>query len=467
MFESPQDMSRVARSVLRSEQDYGNPRTHRGIPIAVPPGARLVRPVQITDHVTTTVQQLYWPGILVYWDAGFQEFLAIDDTLAFGEGDCWIRISTPSDWTLRSDTYIAYPSGDNPVDGKPIFVVRGREQFGADFYFVEGDVVDMPVWDKDDILLVNTNPGPIGVANLHSVITSYGRKLLTIYFGGSVGNSGNQSAERPLTIKSSFHSIPGLVAPGTFLLPGNGDDLVLTRGESAVFAPLSDQWMCIAWAHCCDTAVSSGSTGGGGGGGAVTEIGSGTGVDGSLTIAGLTVPTDGFMVVALGYNATTGLGVATWGATTLSNDAAGEYASGAGLVGVRLYTGPVTAGTHDLTITGTASGDWVARAYLLTVTSQSLDVAGFANGTGTTPNSGSLAPAAASGEVGMGFVVTEGPDSDLDGSWDAPYINDGHTGTSTVRLSAATYIPTATTAESASKTGITSRNWLALQAYYK
>jgi len=90
------------------------------------------------------------------------------------------------------------------------------------------------------------------------------------------------------------------------------------------------------------------------------------------------------------------------------------------------------------------------------------------------PSSGATATTSQSDELLVGGIGTEGPDGDAAGTWNGDTTDNnqrlGTTGSgaaSNITVAAATKIVSATGTYTASKTGITSRDWVAAIATYK
>lgn len=101
------------------------------------------------------------------------------------------------------------------------------------------------------------------------------------------------------------------------------------------------------------------------------------------------------------------------------------------------------------------------------------DKSSVGTGTGTSPSSGATAPLAQADEICIGAVGTEGPVEDAAGTWSNSFNagqRDGTTGggaASNITVSEGYLIVAATTAQTAAKTSITSRDWAAAIATYK
>ena len=107
----------------------------------------------------------------------------------------------------------------------------------------------------------------------------------------------------------------------------------------------------------------------------------------------------------------------------------------------------------------------------------SVDKSASSSGTSTTPSSGATATLSQADEAVFGLIATEGPVTDTAGTWTTGASNvsgnenrDGSIGNgaaSNVTVSGAAEIVSATTAQTAAKTGITSRDWAALIISFK
>lgn len=102
-----------------------------------------------------------------------------------------------------------------------------------------------------------------------------------------------------------------------------------------------------------------------------------------------------------------------------------------------------------------------------------LDQTAVATGSSTSPSSGATAATAQAYEIVVGAIGTEGPGGDTQGSWSNSFQPVAYVGTtggaaaSNVSLSLGYKIVSATGAQTAAKTGITSRQWGAATATYK
>lgn len=133
-----------------------------------------------------------------------------------------------------------------------------------------------------------------------------------------------------------------------------------------------------------------------------------------------------------------------------------------------------------ITVTGMTTGDSkVAQGYIvrgLHATSP-FDASSTGTGTSTSPSSGASATLAQSDEIVIGGVGTEGPYEDTAGTWttgtgnvsgnEKRYGTTGGGAASNITCSVAAEIVSATTAQTAAKTGITSRDWAAAVATFK
>jgi len=102
-----------------------------------------------------------------------------------------------------------------------------------------------------------------------------------------------------------------------------------------------------------------------------------------------------------------------------------------------------------------------------------LDQTAAATGSSTSPSSGATSATTQAYEVVIGAIGTEGPGGDTQGSWSNGFQPIAYTGTTggaaaaNVSLSVGYKIVNATGAQTAAKTGITSRQWGAAVATYK
>lgn len=109
--------------------------------------------------------------------------------------------------------------------------------------------------------------------------------------------------------------------------------------------------------------------------------------------------------------------------------------------------------------------------------SSPLDKLTSAIGTSTSPSSGACGTLAQTDEVVIGVIGTEGPQEDTAGSWTTGdgYVSgneerQGTTGSganSNITVHTAAEVVSDTTAQTAAKTGITSRDWAAVVATFK
>jgi hypothetical protein len=102
-----------------------------------------------------------------------------------------------------------------------------------------------------------------------------------------------------------------------------------------------------------------------------------------------------------------------------------------------------------------------------------IDQTAVATGSSTSPSSGATSATTQAYEVVIGAIGTEGPGGDTQGSWSNGFQPIAYTGTTggaaaaNVSLSVGYKIVNATGAQTAAKTGITSRQWGAAVATYK
>lgn len=101
------------------------------------------------------------------------------------------------------------------------------------------------------------------------------------------------------------------------------------------------------------------------------------------------------------------------------------------------------------------------------------DVFTSAQGTSASPSSGSAGSQTYQGEFAVGLIGTEGPLGDSAGTWDSSYSNGQRNGTTgstpdtNITISEGYYTTQIATGTTASKTGITSVDWVALVVTYK
>lgn len=111
------------------------------------------------------------------------------------------------------------------------------------------------------------------------------------------------------------------------------------------------------------------------------------------------------------------------------------------------------------------------------LTSPSFDKSSAATGNGTSPSSGATGTLTSNDSVVVGAVGTEGPDGDAAGTWttgsgnvSGNEVRIGTTGAGdagNITISAAIEVLSTTTAQTAEKTGTTSRDWAAAVATFK
>jgi len=109
--------------------------------------------------------------------------------------------------------------------------------------------------------------------------------------------------------------------------------------------------------------------------------------------------------------------------------------------------------------------------------SSPLDKAAGSTGSGTSPSSGATDTLSQADELAIGAIGTEGPNDDTQGTWTtgAGYVSgnelwagtNANGATANVCISSAAEIVSATTAQTAAKTGITDRDWAACVATFK
>jgi hypothetical protein len=134
-----------------------------------------------------------------------------------------------------------------------------------------------------------------------------------------------------------------------------------------------------------------------------------------------------------------------------------------------------SAGSYYAIFTMGAAGN--AAGALLEVANvaaaSQIDQTATATGSSTSPSSGATSATTQAYEVVIGAIGTEGPGGDTQGSWSNGFQPIAYTGTTggaaaaNVSLSVGYKIVNATGAQTAAKTGITSRQWGAAVATYK
>jgi hypothetical protein len=125
--------------------------------------------------------------------------------------------------------------------------------------------------------------------------------------------------------------------------------------------------------------------------------------------------------------------------------------------------------------TPTVSGDAVAVAVIKLegLSAAAFDRSSAGTGTGTSPSSGATAALSQADEICVGAIGTEGPPTDAAGTWSNSFNAGQRDGTdsagaaSNVTISEGYLVVSGTTAQTAAKTSIASRDWAAAIATYK
>lgn len=134
-----------------------------------------------------------------------------------------------------------------------------------------------------------------------------------------------------------------------------------------------------------------------------------------------------------------------------------------------------TAGVSTISVLHANDGDAIAAAAIkITGLSASpVDRSAVGTGTGTLPSTIPTDALSQAQEICIGAIGTEGPPTDAAGTWSNSFSAGQRDGTDTagaasnVTISEGYKIVAATTAQSATKTGVTSRDWAAAIATYK
>ena len=162
---------------------------------------------------------------------------------------------------------------------------------------------------------------------------------------------------------------------------------------------------------------------------------------------------------------------ATFDGNAMTVNATGD--NGAFRTSIISYT-PAADTTGDIVVTfASASGLMAIAASRITkLPVNAIDVTASATGSSTTPSSGATAATANSTEMVIGAVGTRGPLADTAGDWTLLFADqrDGTAnggGNANATISTSFHGQFATSAWTAAKTGITSRDWVALCATYK
>ncbi len=151
-------------------------------------------------------------------------------------------------------------------------------------------------------------------------------------------------------------------------------------------------------------------------------------------------------------------------------------ANNSGKIQSLVFSLPVpSAGTYYAIFTMSSAGNAAGALLELgnVATSSQLDQTAVATGSSTSPSSGATSATTQAYEIAIGAIGTEGPGTDTQGSWSNGFQGIAYTGTtggaaaSNVTLSVGYKVLTATGAQTAAKTGITSRQWGAAVATYK
>lgn len=187
------------------------------------------------------------------------------------------------------------------------------------------------------------------------------------------------------------------------------------------------------------------------------------------------------IVVLCGHQLSVLITDVTWGSLAMgSGFSLGAYAddsTGAGSSAVEIYAAHnVPAGTHTVSVIhdGIVLGGCevqVWRGFAASANDQASP--NTATGTSTTPSTGATGTLAQADEAQVAIVMTNGPVADTAGTWGNSLTasqRDGTTGStagSNRTVSTAYRVLAATTAVTASKSGITSRTWVATELTMK
>lgn len=194
----------------------------------------------------------------------------------------------------------------------------------------------------------------------------------------------------------------------------------------------------------------------------------------TTTISGVTVNSNELLVVSISRHSgfDTGLTV-TFDGNSMNQDVTATNGAFAGFI---FSYQPGSNTTGDIVVTNnSASGSIaVAASKIKNLASNTLDQTASSTGSDTDPTSGFSGTTATASEMLIGCVATRGPSGDSAGSWVGVPLNDGQrVGTtgggdaSNATVSEGYAAVTTTNFYSADKSGITSRDWVALLATYQ
>lgn len=198
-----------------------------------------------------------------------------------------------------------------------------------------------------------------------------------------------------------------------------------------------------------------------------------------LATASVTASIGDYIIVLIGWNSASGginISEATWGSMTMTADDLHldpGFNDGTNAV-TSMFGAATEAGTQTLTVSFDGNVTGVAQVVVWSgINAGAFDVAGFDSGSGTTPSTIATDPIAQASELQVAAVITAGPVEDTAGTWGNSLTGDKRDGTTggvagTNRtLSTAYRELSAIAAVTASKSGITSRTWMAYTATFK
>jgi hypothetical protein len=160
-----------------------------------------------------------------------------------------------------------------------------------------------------------------------------------------------------------------------------------------------------------------------------------------------------------------------WGGTNLSNAVNQSGGVATSLGGDIWYLNVVSGGTNNLTATYNSNPVlliWASKVSGLA--SNAFELSASTNGSGTTPDSGATGQTSVACELWIGNVGTDGPQGDAAGTWGNSFSNGQRIGRTNVAtsmtISEGYLLATTTGTADAAKSGITSRQWIAMVATF-
>ncbi len=181
----------------------------------------------------------------------------------------------------------------------------------------------------------------------------------------------------------------------------------------------------------------------------------------------VTASTGDYLIVVLATGTGRTLTALTWNGIAINQDVSGDNASGDKCWIGSLYIASGATANVSSDASGSNTGIAIMASTITGMANATVDKFTSATGSSTTPSSGATATLTQADEVAFGAVAIL-VNAAVDGTWSNSYTNGQEIhSASNLSVNEAYLVTSATTAQTAAKTGMTSRQWAACVATYK